>query len=78
MPTHNVRTRYAKKLKAFGIHLRNLREKKGLSQEELAHRAEISYNSLNTIENGKLNPSLATLHAIADGLGVKVKELVDY
>jgi transcriptional regulator with XRE-family HTH domain len=76
--THQVKIRYAKKLKAFGAHLKKIREKRGWSQEEMAHRAGISYNSLNTLENGKLNPTLATLHAIADSLEMKLRDLVDY
>jgi transcriptional regulator with XRE-family HTH domain len=75
---HAVKVRYEKKIKIFGSHLRKTREKKGYTQEELAHRSGISYNSLNTIENGKLNPTLATLHAIAEGLGLKIGQLMDY
>jgi transcriptional regulator with XRE-family HTH domain len=76
--THQVRLRYAKKLKTFGTHLRKIRDKKGWSQEELAHQAGISYNSLNLIENGKLNTTLATLHAIGDALDMSLKDLLDY
>jgi transcriptional regulator with XRE-family HTH domain len=67
-----------KKLKAFGKNLHRLRKKKALSQEELAYRSGISYNSLNTIENGKVNPTIATAFALADGLGVHIKELFDF
>lgn len=40
-----------------------------LSQEELAHRASISYEHLNHIENSKATPSLEILDRIAKALG---------
>lgn len=77
MGKHEVKVRYAKKLKAFGANLKKLREKKGFTQEDLAYQAGISFNSVNTLENGKLNPTVATVFAIADALGVSFKELFD-
>ena len=41
--------------------LRKEREKAGLSQLELALRAEISQNMINYIETGKRTPSLDTI-----------------
>jgi transcriptional regulator with XRE-family HTH domain len=67
-----------KKLRAFGRNVYRLRKKKSLSQEELAHRSGLSYNTLNTIENGKINPTIATIFAMADGLEIHVKELFDF
>jgi DNA-binding XRE family transcriptional regulator len=78
VPKHQVKVRYSKRLKAFGVHLKKVRNSKGLTQEELAYDAGISYNSLNTIESGKLNPTLATLLAISDSLKVKIGELMDF
>jgi DNA-binding XRE family transcriptional regulator len=37
----------------------------------------ISFTTINKLENGKLNPTLATVYAIADSLKVDVKELFD-
>lgn len=76
MATHDVKKRYDKQIKAFGGRLKALREKKKISQEELAHRAGISFTSINKAENGSINPTLATLFAIADGLGISLKDLV--
>lgn len=78
VPKHQVKIKYSKRLKVFGIHLKKLRQAKGLTQEELAHDAGISYNSINTIENGKLNPTLATLMAIADTLKINLHELLNF
>jgi len=78
VPKHQVKIKYAKQLKLFGKHLRKIRLQKSLTQEELAYRAGISFNSLNTIENASLNPTLATLSAIAHGLQIDLKELIDF
>lgn len=60
---------------AFGAHLRGLRQKSGLSQEEVAHTAGIHVTYLSGIERGKRNPSLRNIRRIAHALGVPVAEL---
>jgi transcriptional regulator with XRE-family HTH domain len=72
---HLVKIRYAKNVKAFGKTIRKIRKEQGLTLEDLAFKAGISYNSLNTIETGKLNPTLATICAIAEALGLEVRDL---
>jgi len=59
-------------IKAFGLHLRKLRDKHGLSQQDIADRADINKKTIQRIENGKLNPSLETLVALALGLEIKL------
>ena len=48
-------------LTSFGNHLRILREKKGLSQEEFAHRAGLDRTYISGVENGRRNGSLKAL-----------------
>ena len=60
---------------AFGAHLRSLRLKLGLSQEEVAHRAGLHVTYLSGIERGNRNPSLRNIRKIAMALGVSVGEL---
>ena len=43
--------------------LQRLRRRKGLSQEELAHRARIHQTYLSRVEGGKRNPSIGVLGA---------------
>jgi len=50
--------------------LRKEREKAGLSQLELALRADISQNMINYIETGKRTPSLDTLLKICHALNI--------
>ena len=61
----------------IGANLRNLRKKKGLSQEKLARRADISLNTLTKIESGYAKkPTIQTVVKIANALGVSVDMLV--
>jgi DNA-binding XRE family transcriptional regulator len=76
-PMHEVKKRYAKKLAAFGKNVRELREAKGLTQEDLAYNAGISFTTVNNLENGHLNPTLATLYAIAESLKMPLKDMVE-
>ncbi len=60
---------------AFGQHIRQLRNRQGVTQEELAHRAGIHVTYLSGIERGVRNPSLKSICALAVGLEVPVSEL---
>lgn len=55
-----------------------MRESLGVSQEQLAADAEIPYSSVNEIEAGKTNPTIATLMAISDALDIPINELVNF
>ncbi|WP_297584826.1 helix-turn-helix transcriptional regulator [Roseibium sp.] len=55
--------------------MQNLRRGKGLSQENLAHRAEIHQTYLSGVESGKRNPSVLVLDRIARALDVDIVEL---
>ncbi|MEP6785934.1 MAG: helix-turn-helix transcriptional regulator [Sphingomonadales bacterium] len=61
----------------LGLQLRRLREAHGLSQEELAHSAEIHVTYLSGLENGKRNPSLLVLGRIAEALSIKISGLFE-
>ncbi len=64
--------------KQSGEHIRERRTARGLTQEELAHRAGLDYSYLNQIENGRRNPSLDAIDRIATALGVSVQDLVSF
>jgi transcriptional regulator with XRE-family HTH domain len=63
-------------LVAFGAALREVRAKKGISQEELAHRSGIDRSYLGAIERGEQNCGLLHLAKIAAALDVTLVELV--
>ena len=60
---------------AFGRHIRSLRERRKLTQEEVAHRAGIHVTYLSGVERGVRNPSLKNIRAIAAALEVFTGEL---
>ena len=59
------------------IHLRRIRQERGLSLRELGVRAGVHAVSLVRLEAGKFDPSLSTLRKLAEALEVTVCELID-
>ena len=58
-----------------GLNLQALRRAKGLSQEELAHRAEIHQTYLSGVERGRRNPSVMVLARIAAAMDEDIEAL---
>ncbi|MBK9477724.1 MAG: helix-turn-helix transcriptional regulator [Bacteroidetes bacterium] len=67
-----------KTLLKFGKHLRELRLAKGLTQEKLNFKADLSKNAVGLIERGEINCSILTLEALAQGLDISLKKLIDF
>ena len=63
-------------LRALASRIKELRDQKGISQEELAHRAGLSRTGMGFVETGKRWPRLDTLMKVAQGLNVTVDELL--
>ena len=61
----------------IGQSIRYIRMKKGISQEELAFRANLNMNSISTLERGLNNVKIKTLYAIADALEVKIEDILN-
>jgi putative transcriptional regulator len=55
--------------------IRVLRAERRWSQAELAERVGVSRNSINSIENGKFDPSLPLAFRIADAFGLTVEQV---
>lgn len=60
---------------ALGEAIRQLRHKRGLTQEDLAHEADITTGTLSLIERGHANPTWSTMRQIAVGLNVSIAEI---
>lgn len=60
----------------IGVRIRELRRKRGLSQEQFGAMVGFSQSKISKIENGNWD-SLSDLRLIAKVLGVKLKELID-
>lgn len=65
-------------LVALGKNLKELREKKGLSQEELTWMTGASKNQVTDIECGRINPTVSTLYALAKALDIEPKEILNF
>lgn len=78
MGKHVVKASNARKLKQFGEHMKELRVKKGFTQEQLSLAAGVSENTISTIENGKLNTTVATCLEIAKALGIHHREIFNF
>ena len=59
----------------LGTNIRKLRADRGLSQEELAHRAGIDRSYLSEVENGHKSIGVMVLDDIAAALEVEVADL---
>ena len=60
----------------LGARIRDFRESAGLTQEALAHAANIGRVTLVRLEKGEQSPRFRTLDAIARALGKRVSELL--
>jgi transcriptional regulator with XRE-family HTH domain len=60
---------------ALGARLREERDRAGLSLRELARRLEVSPSLVSQIETGKTQPSVRTLYAIVNELGVSLDDV---
>ena len=58
----------------IGNKIKDLRNKKGLTQEELADRCELSKGFISQLENDLTSPSIATLMDILQCLGTDLKD----
>jgi len=57
--------------------VKELRTKKGMTQEELADKTEVSARTIQRIENGEVDPRAYTLQMIAKALDVDFSVFVD-
>jgi transcriptional regulator with XRE-family HTH domain len=60
----------------FGQRVRKLRQKRGLSQVEMAHRFGIDRGHISDLERGKKNVCLPLLDVLSKGFGISVSELM--
>lgn len=59
----------------IGARIKEIRQKKSLTQEQLAERMDINSKYLSGIERGKENPTLNTLIKLAKSLDVDIGEI---
>jgi transcriptional regulator with XRE-family HTH domain len=62
----------------LGIHIRQLRERKNLSQQDLANDCSIPKAQIGRIERAKINTTVRTLIKISNALEIEPKELLNF
>ena len=58
----------------IGLRIRELRKAKGLSQEQLALKAEIDRTYMASVENGKRNVAIVNIEKIINALDTSFKD----
>ena len=62
----------------IGDKIKQLRNKQGLTQDELARKAELPYTTLTKIESNVITkPTIQTVAKIAKGLNITIDELLN-
>lgn len=64
-------------IKYLGIHIRQIREGKNLSQQSLADISDLPKTTIGRIERAEINPTIKSLVKIANALEIEPKELLD-
>ena len=69
-------TNLTNRLENIGLNIRKYRKQMKLSQVDLAVEVGIDRSYLSEIENGRVNPTINILYAIADSLNVSIVDLL--
>ena len=63
--------------KTISKNIKKMRAKFGLTQDDLAKKADIKYTTLTKVESGVVNkPSVQTMAKIAKALGIYIEDLI--
>ena len=60
----------------LGKNMKRIRAKKKMSQGDISRALEVDRGYISNIENGKKNPTIATIQKLANALGVSADELL--
>ena len=55
--------------------IEEIRNEKGIRQEELAKQMGVSRQTISSLENGRYNPSILLAHKIAKFFGMTIEEV---
>ncbi len=62
----------------LGIHIRQIRERKNLSQQNLADISDLPKTTIGRIERAEINTTIKTLVKVANALEIEPKELLNF
>lgn len=63
---------------ALGKRIQGLRQKAGITQQQLAEKADLSIKYLGELERGRGNPTLSSLVNLAAALEISLPEILDF
>lgn len=66
----------ANEAQKLGRNLKRIRKEKGISQGDIVRSLGMDRAFISNIENGKTNPTLATIAKLAKAVGVSIDELL--
>ena len=55
--------------------IEEIRNERGIRQEELAKQLKVSRQTISSLENGRYNPSIMLAHKIAQLFGMTIEEV---
>lgn len=67
---------YQSEIKQIALKIKNLRQEKNLSVQDLAYLCDMERSSVSRIESGRINITIKTLCLISNALGVEPKDLL--
>jgi len=62
----------------LGIHIRQLREQKNISQQGLADLCDMPKTSIGRVERGEVYVTIKTIIKIANALEIEPKDILDF
>jgi transcriptional regulator with XRE-family HTH domain len=75
MPSRRAKKR-AEVVRLFADRLRELRRSRGMTQAELARRADVSVTHLSELENAEIAPGIDLVDRLARALGMALADLL--
>jgi transcriptional regulator with XRE-family HTH domain len=76
MARRRVPIRQSGLVRRFATRLRELRQARGMTQDDLANKASVTTSYLSRLESGKVAPGIDMVERIASALGTTVAELL--
>ena len=70
--------KYNSNIKNVGSKLKEIRQQKLISQEQLANMCDIEISQISRIERGIINTSIGNIFMLAEKLGIEPKELFEF
>lgn len=68
---------YEEIIRSIAKKIKEIRQSKGLSVQEVAYRCDIERSNLSRLEAGKTNMTIKTLYIICTALNIKLSDLID-